>query len=93
MNIRLHKNATTTPARRAYIQSSPLTVAELAVELGVTEVTIRRWKGRDSAEDRSHTAHHLQTTLSPGQEAIVIALRQMLRLPLDDLARGHARVH
>lgn len=27
MNIRLHKNATTTPARRAYIQSSPLSVA------------------------------------------------------------------
>ena len=85
MNIRLHKNATTTPARRAYIQSSPLTVAELATELNVTEDTIRRWKGRDSVEDRSHTAHQLQTTLSPGQEAIVIALRQMLRLPLDDL--------
>lgn len=85
MNVRLHKNATTTPARRAYIQSSPLSVATLAAELGVTEDTIRRWKGRESVEDRSHTAHRLQTTLTPAQEAVVIALRQTLRLPLDDL--------
>ncbi len=71
MNIRLHKNATTTPARRAYIQSSPLSVAALAAELGVSEDTIRRWKYRDTVEDRSHTAHRLQTTLTPAQEAVV----------------------
>jgi transposase InsO family protein len=85
MNIRLHKNATTTPARRAYIQSSPLSVAALAIEQGVSEDTIRRWKGRDTVEDRSHTAHRLQTTLTPAQEAVVIALRKTLWLPLDDL--------
>jgi len=85
MNIRLHKNATTTPARRVYIQESGKPVAALAVELGVSEDTVRRWKGRDSVEDRSHTAHRLQTTLTPPQEAVVIALRQTLWLPLDDL--------
>jgi transposase InsO family protein len=36
-------------------------------------------------EDRSHTAHRLQTTLTPAQEAVVVALRQTLWLPLDDL--------
>ncbi len=56
MNLRLHKNATTTPARRTDIQSSSLPVAALAAELGATEDTIRRWKGRDSVEDLSHTA-------------------------------------
>jgi len=75
MNIRLHKNATTTPARRRYIQSSPLSVAKLAAELGVSEDTIRRWRGRDSVEDRPHTAHRLQTTLTPAREAVVIAVR------------------
>ncbi len=85
MNIRLHKNATTTPARRAYIQSSSASVAQLARELGVSEDTIRRWRGRESVEDRSHSAQRLQTTLSPGQEAVVVALRQTLGLPLDDL--------
>lgn len=39
MEIRLHKNARTTPATRAYIQSSTKTPAELAQELGVSEVT------------------------------------------------------
>jgi hypothetical protein len=80
-NIRLHKNATTTPARRAYIQSSPLSVAALAKELSVTEDTIRRWKGRASVEDGSHTAHRLQTTLTPAQEAVVIALRVSVQTP------------
>ncbi len=85
MNIRLHKNATTTPARRTYIQASSKPVRELAQELGVSEDTIRRWKKRDTVEDRSHTAHRLQTTLSPEQEAIVLVLRRTLGLTLDDL--------
>ncbi len=85
MNIRLHQNATTTPARRAYIPSSPLSVAALAVELSVSADTIRRWQGRDTLADRSHTAHHLQTTLTPAQEVVVLALRETLWLPLDDL--------
>jgi transposase-like protein len=84
MNVRLHKNATTTPAQRAYIQSSRMEVAALAAELGVTEDTIRRWKSRDSVEDRPHTPHRLQTTLTPAQEAVV-KLRKTLWLPLDDL--------
>ena len=85
MNIRLPKNATTTPARRASIQSSSAPVAVLAHELGVSEDTIRRWRGRQSVADRSHTAHRLPTTLTPAQEAVVVALRQTLGLPLDDL--------
>jgi len=40
MNIRLHKNATTTPARRRYIQTSPLSVARLAAKLGVLEAMV-----------------------------------------------------
>ena len=85
MNIRLHKNATTTPARRAYIQASDKPVRMLAEELGVSEDTVRRWKHRDSVEDRSHTAHRLQTTLNREQEALVLVLRRSLGLTLDDL--------
>jgi transposase InsO family protein len=85
MMIRLHKNATTTPAKRALIQASSLPVAHLAREMGVSESTIRAWKGRDSVLDRSHTAHHLQTTLTPAQEVLVVELRKMLMLSLDDL--------
>ncbi len=39
----------------------------------------------DTVHDRSHTAHRLQTTLTPAQEAVAVSLRQTLLLPLDDL--------
>jgi transposase InsO family protein len=85
MNIRLHKNATTTPRIRALIQASHEPQTVLARRFGVSVETVARWKHRDSVEDRSHTAHRLQTRLTPGQEAIVVYLRRTLLLSLDDL--------
>ncbi len=84
MNIYLHANATTTPKTRQYIQVSHQSVTHLADELGVSEDTIRRWKGRDGVADGSHTPHRLQTTLTPIQEAVVVELRKTLLRPLDD---------
>ena len=40
---------------------------------------------RTDFDDRSHTAHNLQTALSSAQEYIVVYLRKHLLLPLDDL--------
>ena len=85
MNTRLHKLARTTPAVRAEMASSTDSVAVLACRHGVSESTARKWKGRSSPHDRSHTAHNLQTTLSPAQELVAVELRCMLLLPLDDL--------
>ena len=57
MNIRLHKNATTTPARRRYIQTSPLSVAKLAAELGVSEdMVLGRYGGGAQVHSRRHVA-------------------------------------
>ncbi len=83
MEIRLH--ATTTSKQRAYIQQSTRPVAELAVELGVSETTIRRWRARDTVRDHPHTPHRLTTILNPLQEFVVVELRKLLLLPLDDL--------
>ena len=44
-----------------------------------------KWRSRDYVHDRSHTPHRLQTTLTPAQEAVAVALRKALLLPLDDL--------
>ena len=85
MNIRLHKNATTTPAVRKFIQESDLSERKLAKMLGITRSTVRRWKKRKSVEDRSHRPHRMKTTLTPEQEIVVVELRKMLLLPLDDL--------
>jgi transposase InsO family protein len=67
------------------IAASHAPVAVLARRYGVSELTIRKWRSRDSVFDRPHTAHRLQTTLTPAQEAIAVALRRTLLLPLDDL--------
>ena len=85
MEIHLHANATTTPKPRAHIQRSSRPAAELAVELGVSETTVRRWRARDTVQDRPHTPHRLVTTLNPLQAFVVVELRKLLLLPLDDL--------
>ncbi|WP_370678850.1 IS481 family transposase [Comamonas sp. GB3 AK4-5] len=85
MQIDLHKNARTTPAVRAEIASSNEPARVLAQRHGITEQTVYKWKKRDSVQDRSHTAHHLQTQLTSAQEIVVVHLRRALLLPLDDL--------
>ena len=81
----IHPQARTTPRVRAEIQASEDTPAELARRYNISEPTAAKWQGRDSVEDRSHRPHRLSTTLSPAQEAIVVELRRLLLLPLDDL--------
>ena len=85
MLISLHKQATTTPRIRAAIQASDEPAWVLAERYGISEQTVWKWRNRDSTEDRSHTPHRLQTTLTPAQEAVAVALRRTLLLPLDDL--------
>jgi transposase-like protein len=85
MELSLHANATTTPRIRAYIQRSKRPVAELSAELGVSETTVRRWRGRSSTADHSHTPKRLQTKLLPLEETLTCELRTRLQLPLDDI--------
>ena len=92
MLIALHKNARTTPAVRAEIAASNEPANVLALRFGITEQTVYKWKKRDVFADRSHTAHHLQTVLTPAQETVVLHLRRTLLLPLDDLL-AVTRVH
>ena len=84
MLIALHRNAVTTPRQRAYIRTSPLSVAALARELGVSETTIRRWRNRSDGADRSSRPHRLATSLSAEEEEVAVELRCRLDLSLDD---------
>ncbi len=92
MHLRLHKNATTTLRIRAEIQASTEPMIDPASRFGVSVSTIARWKKRTTVEDASHTPHRLHTTLTPPQEAVVLALRTTLNLSLDDLL-AVVRVH
>lgn len=85
MEVRLHANATTTPRIREYIQSSTKSVSELALELGVNESTIRRWRGRSNVLDKSHKPHNLNQSTTLEEEELITELRQMVGLSIDDI--------
>ena|SRR6056297_2344995 len=57
----------------------------VAERYGLSGQTVWKWRKRDSVHDRSHTAHRLQSTLTPVWEAVAVSLRTTLLLPLDDL--------
>lgn len=68
------RRAATAPKTRAYIQRSKKSTIELAAELGVSETTIRRWRGRTTVEDRSHRPKNLSTSLTAAEETLVCDL-------------------
>lgn len=81
----VHAQARTTPRTRAEIKASTETLDQLAERYNISRATVLKWKHRQTPEDLSHRPHKLHTTLSPVQEAIVVELRCLLLLPLDDL--------
>jgi transposase-like protein len=85
MLIQRHKQTTTTPKIRTAIQASDEPAWIVAERYGISEQTVWKWRKRDSVQDRSHTAHRLQTTLTLAQEAVTVALRKTLLVSLDDL--------
>jgi transposase InsO family protein len=82
---KVHAQARTTPRTRAEIKESSETLAAIAARYNIGRDTARKWKGRESPQDLSHRPHKLSTTLTPEQEVIVVELRRMVMLPLDDL--------
>ena len=87
MSTPLHDNATTTPRIRRYIQESDKGTTKLARELGLSETTVRKWKRRRTVEDGSHRPHRIPTTMAPETEAVLVELRELFLLPVDDLLR------
>jgi transposase InsO family protein len=81
----VHDNARTTRhSRMLMIQrlADGWTVSAVAAAQGVTTKTVRKWRGRHTAEgeagltDRSSRPHHSPTRLSDGQEEAIEALRR-----------------
>ncbi|WP_456324847.1 IS481 family transposase, partial [Desulfonauticus submarinus] len=85
MQIRLHKNATTTPALRKAIQESTLSERKLAQKYGISRATVRKWKKRDFVYDAPINPRNPHTSLNPEQEFVVLELRKTFLLSLDDL--------
>ncbi|WP_239480354.1 transcriptional regulator [Parashewanella hymeniacidonis] len=82
-----HGNATTTPEMRRFIQTSDMSVAELSKILNISPATVRKWRNRKDISDGDHTPRHLNTTLTPTEEYVVVGLRSQLELSLDKLLK------
>jgi transposase InsO family protein len=81
----VHSQARTTPRTRAEIKASSAPLVELAERYNISRATAAKWRSREAPHDLSHRPHQLSTTLTSGQEAMVVELRRMTLLPLDDL--------
>ncbi|MFO7816499.1 MAG: transposase, partial [Desulfovibrionales bacterium] len=85
MALILRNKTKTTPAIRQYIQESDKSVAELAGELSLSESTIRKWRKRAEGYEASRREKVHRTLFTPEQELIIIELRRILLLSLDDM--------
>jgi hypothetical protein len=74
MLISIHKEATTMPMIRAVIQASTKPARMAAERYGISEQTVWKWRSLDEVHDRSHTPPKLQTTLTPPQQAVAVAI-------------------
>ncbi len=83
MMIKLHKNATTTPAVRAQIQQSSASEYELAAQYRISRTTVQRWKNRHSVEDRRSAMDYSGTTAGLGVLAIELKNRWHLSVSVD----------
>ena len=82
----LHGSATTTARTRAEFQSSDESVAALARRHGVNPKTVAKWRKRDGVDDSPMGPRECRsTTLTPLEEAAIVAFRVQTRLPLDDV--------
>lgn len=81
----LQMQARTIHVIRDEIRKPTLSQAELAWIYNVTRKTVRKWKNRDSPEDRSNAPVKMYTTLLPEHALIVVELRKTLLLPTEDL--------
>ncbi|MCW5734178.1 MAG: IS481 family transposase [Enhydrobacter sp.] len=81
----LHGCATTTEAVRRAIQHSQESLRALARRYGINQKTVAKWKNRSATADLpTGPRDPKSTSLSIGDEAIIVAFRKHTLLPLDD---------
>ena len=82
---KLHKNAKTNYAIRQQIKQSQESISALAKKFNLSWQTVKKWKERDSVEDKSSRPHRLRTTLTQTQEDLIIFERKKFKKTVEEI--------
>jgi transposase InsO family protein len=82
--MRIHSNATTTPATRRLIQEASGSIAEISRRFHVSWQTVKRWRGRDEVEDRSSRPKRIKSAFDEATQAVLVEQRK-LDMSLDEV--------
>ena len=82
MQIRLHKQATTTPKVRAAIQASDEPAWVLAQRHGTTEQTVWKWRKRDSVADKAYGSAKIRQQVAGERAVCVVPSKSNARHPI-----------
>ncbi len=87
MTLSIHPSARTTPAVRAELARSTERTGVLAARYGVRTETVRKWRRRGPGDCADHSSRpkRLPWKATEAERAIMCAVREATRFPLDDL--------
>jgi transposase-like protein len=80
-----HDNAMTNINIRQQLQASEDSNEENAKRFGVSAQTVSKWKNRDFTSDLSSRPHNINYALSELEEALIINLRSVTWVPIDEI--------
>jgi len=85
-----HSNATTNIRLREEINKSKEANNVLALKYGVSEKTVKKWKGRETFKDKSSKPNNIHYSLSQIQMRIAVSLRVLTWWALDEITEAIA---
>jgi len=81
----LHKRATTTHEIRNKIRQEQCTTNSIAKKYNIAYYTAKKWKNRNSVEDKPMGNGRANSSLSLDEDWLICEVRKLTWLPLDDL--------
>jgi transposase InsO family protein len=85
MKQHLHSNAKTTYKIRREIKHSKDSISSLARRYNLSWMTVKKWKDRDSIEDKSSIPNKLNTSLSRYEEDMILFERRVYKKTIDEI--------
>ncbi len=81
----LHKRATTTHEIRRKIRQEKGSIASIARKYGLNWRTVKKWKERDSVEDKQMGNGRANSKLTKSEDWLICEIKRLTLLGLDDL--------